>query len=62
MNKRFRSSILIAFLLITSIGFAQTGTIDFETDTVDNAPIPGLVIAAAVALGIAGRKLYKSGK
>lgn len=45
---------LVLFLLVTTVSFAQPG---FEEDVEDVASIPGMLIAAAAAIGIAVSKL-----
>ncbi|WP_167342721.1 MULTISPECIES: hypothetical protein [Nonlabens] len=57
--KNSQKLVLFAFILIGSIASAQPG---FDDTVEDVAPIPGLLIAAAAAIGIGVRSVYKKSK
>jgi hypothetical protein len=52
--KNSKYIILVLFLIVTTISFAQPG---FDEDVEDVASIPGLLFATAAAIGIAVSKL-----
>lgn len=55
--KKIKSLAVIALFVSTTAMAQGTGAIDFEEDVTDTAPIPGIALAIAAAIGIGFVKL-----